>query len=66
MKAATKDRLVAIADEIRSEAFMAGKAKNAQPHFSRIHTLSREACDYYAFGFEVAAPSVAAEVRDSA
>lgn len=52
MKAATKARCVAIADEIRTEAFVASKAKSPREHFNRIHTLAKEACDYFAFGLE--------------
>lgn len=59
MNAHTKARCVAIADEIRGEAFMAGKAKNPRAHFNRIHTLAKEACDYFAFGFEAPDPAAA-------
>lgn len=53
MKATTKARCIEIANEIRTEAFMASKAKSPREHFYRIHTLAKEASDYFAFGFEV-------------
>lgn len=52
MKQQTKDRLTAIATEISTEAFMAKKSKSPRAHFNKIHTLAREACDYFSFGFE--------------
>ncbi|ONI65644.1 hypothetical protein CSIV_05030 [Microbacterium sp. CSI-V] len=52
MKPQTKERLTAIASEISTEVFMAKKAKSPQAHFNRIHSLAREACDYFAFGFD--------------
>lgn len=56
MKQQTKDRLVAIATEISAQAFMAKKAKTPRDNFNKIHTLAREACDYFAFGFEASEP----------
>jgi hypothetical protein len=52
MKAQTKERCAVIAAEIKTEAFMATKASNPREHFNRIHTLAKEACDYFAFGFD--------------
>lgn len=60
MNAQTKERCRVIAAEIKAEAFMATKAKNPREHFHRIDTLAREACDYFAFGFN-APPTPAPE-----
>lgn len=57
MKQSTKDRLATIAGEIRSLAFMAQKSKDARDQFNQIFSLAREACDYYAFGFEAPPPA---------
>ena len=61
MKQQTKDRLAAIAGEIATEAFMARKSKSPRAHFNRIDTLAREACDYFAFGFDAPSPAAPPE-----
>lgn len=61
MKQQTKDRLAAIAGEIATEAFMARKSKSPRAHFNRIDTLAREACDYFAFGFDATSPAAPPE-----
>ena len=61
MKSHTKERLAVIATEIRAAAFMAQKSKSPREHFNAIHTLAKEACDYFAFGFDATPPPAKAE-----